>query len=140
MTEGKDPVVAAIDDARALMDALLANDWAQVHVAGDDFAIFIARADGGANPLLAATEPEAPVAAATAAPVRTMTAPHVATLDWIAAVGDQIDPGQMLARLSVLDEPTELAAQGGGTVVRVYAVPGALVEYGAPLLDVAEAS
>lgn len=139
MTEQKDPVAAAIDDARALMDALIANDWSEIHVTGDDFAIFIAKEDGGSNPMLALAEVDEPADLAPVHPAKTISAPHVATLDWIAAVGDLLEPGQVVARLSVLDEPSEITAPRSGTILRVHASPGDLVEFGTPLVDLVEA-
>lgn len=138
MTSQKDPVAAVIDDARALIDALLATDWAEVHVTGTDFAIFIARDGGCANPMRALPDFAAQPAAVPAGPFTTLSAAQVATVDWIAAVGDRLEPGQAVARLSVLDEPQDLTAQRGGTVVQVHAAPGDLVEFGMPLAEVAE--
>lgn len=132
-------VAAVIDDARALMDALLANDWSEVHVTGNDFEIFIAREGGGANPMLDPDLGDGQNEAVAAGPARTLSAPHVATVEWVAAVGVRLEVGQTVVRLSVLDEVSELPAVAGCTVVRVHAVPGQMVEFGAPLVDVAEA-
>lgn len=139
MTLEMNTVAAVIDDARALMDALLANDWSEVHVTGHDFEIFIAKEGGGANPMLGQDLGDGPNETLPAGPVKTLSAPHVATVEWVAEVGVRLEVGQSVVRLSVLDEVSELPAAAGGSVVRVHAVPGQMVEFGAPLVDVAEA-
>lgn len=136
------PAIAAINDARALLDALLGSDWREIHVVSGDTEIFIARNGAGANPMRAV--PAAPVAEA-ASPLppvveKAVTAPHVATLVEAVSVGTRVEAGQTVATLHVLDEPIAVAAPGAGTVVRVDASPGELLDFGAPLLTIAQAA
>ncbi len=142
MTARKDPVVQAIDDARALLDTLLANDWQELHVVSGDTEIFLARNGGGANPMRAAP-PAAPVAvppppSPAPASERSVTAPHVATLVDALPVGTRVAAGDRVATLHVLDDREDVAAPVAGTILRVDATPGALLDYGASLLVIAE--
>ncbi|KMS58752.1 biotin/lipoyl-containing protein [Sphingobium cupriresistens] len=138
MTAGKNPAIAAIDDARALLDTLLTHGWQQLHVASGDTEIFLARDGGCANPMRVAALPDAVVIPTPqAGPETLVSAPHVATLEQALAAGTQVTVGQTVATVRVLDEQEDIAAPVSGTIVRVDAAPGALLEYGAPLLSIA---
>jgi acetyl-CoA carboxylase biotin carboxyl carrier protein len=132
MTGERDEAALAVDDARALIDALLASEYQELHVRGEGFEIFLARAGGGPNPMLAGVE-EVPAQAAE--PGLSITAPHVATIAWVAAEGTVLAAGDVLARLEVLGEESELLALQAGRVVRILARPGQLVEYGEPIAE-----
>lgn len=120
----------AINDARALLDALLASDCHDIHVRSGDTEIFIAREGGRSNPMLSA-----PVAssAATSAYERTVTAPHVATVVSIAAGGTRLSAGDRLAVLDLLGEEVQVLAATAGVVGRHLADAGDLVEHDMPL-------
>lgn len=142
MTADKDPAVQAINDARALLGTLLSSDWLELHVVSGDTEIFLARVGAGVNPM---REAAAPVGYARAdAPVgggeTVMTAPHVATLVDILPAGTVVAAGQKVATLRVLDDREDVEAAVAGTVIRVGAAAGELVEYGAPLLSIAGAA
>lgn len=131
-------IAAAIDDARAFMDALLQSDWQELHIARNGFELFIARDGGGPNPMVevaADDQADSPVAAAS--PVM-ISSPHVATVVWLAAQGDYVAAGEPVARLSVLDEEFEIKAGGSGRIRMVSAAPDQLVEFGLPLLQIIE--
>lgn len=139
--EKKDPVIAAVDDARALLDTLLTSGWQQLHVASGDTEIFLVRDGGAANPMRAAAP--APIVATPAiqvGPETIVPVPHVATLERALAVGTQVTAGQAVATVRVLDEQEDIAAPISGTIVRVDAQPGSLLEYGATLLSIAAAA
>lgn len=141
MTAEKDPVIAAINDARALLDTLLTSGWQQLHVASGDMEIFLARDGGGTNPMrTVAPAPSVAAPAAQAGPETAVPVPHVATLEQALAVGTQVIAGQTVATVSVLDEQEDITATVTGTIVRMDAVPGALLEYGATLLSIAAAA
>jgi|GEM_PF-2693471 len=138
MIAEKDPVIAAINDARALLDTLLTSGWLQLHVASGDTEIFLARDGGGTNPMrMIAAAPLIAAPAAQAGPETVVPMPHVATLEQALAVGTQVVAGQTVATVRVLEEQEDIAAPISGTIVRVDAVPGVLLEYGAPLLSIA---
>ncbi len=141
MTAEKDPVIAAIDDARALLDTLLTSGWQQLHVASGDTEIFLARDGGGSNPMRAvAAAPVVAVPAAQDGPETAVPVPHVATFEQALAVGTEVVAGQTVATVRVLDAQEDITAPVSGTIVRVDAVPGALLEYGATLLSIAAAA
>lgn len=137
MAQG-DPTAEAIDDARAFMDALLKSDWQELHIAGGDFELFIARKDGGPNPKVDSDFAGGADTPSNALAPTEIAAPHVATLAWIAAVGTQIESGEPLACLSVLDEETIVKAGRAGRVVGALAEAGQLVEFGTVLVLIAE--
>ena len=132
MSDTRDEAALAVDDARALIDALLASQFQELHVRGESFEIFLAREGGGPNPMLAWVE-EVPVEAAE--PGLSITAPHVATIVWIAAEGALPAAGDVLARLEVLGEESELRAAQAGRLARVLVRLGQLVEYGEPIAE-----
>lgn len=142
MTAESDPVAQAINDARALLGTLLASDWREIHVISGGTEIFLARPGGGANPMLAAPAAPHPAAPETIAPARerAVKAPHVATLVDVLRVGTAVAAGDAVATLRVLDEQEVVAAPVAGTLYRIDAEVGVLLDYGAPLLVIAEAA
>ena len=145
MSDIKNPFEAAVDDLRALMTGFLEGDWSELHVSDERGEIFIARDDGGPNPLRGTYEEGtvAPggdaVGAGSAGALRDIAAPHVATLVSILAPGDRVAAGDELARLSVLDEEEPFLSPAAGEVVEVCAAAGALVEHGTILARLREA-
>jgi len=146
MTTEKDIAVQAIDDARALLGALLASDWQELHVVSGETEIFIARSGGGINPMREASppvgeepSPQLPVTGPET-PETVVTAPHVATLVDLAEVGAMVNVGQKVATLRVLDEVQDAVAPVAGRIVRHYVRPGALIEYGKRLLSIGNAA
>lgn len=139
MIEINDKARSAITNARALLDTMLANGWDQVCITGEEGDYFIARSAGTPNPLVAPAAPvaaapaPAPVAVATAAP-RSITAPHVGTVAWLAALGTSIAKGDVVARLAVLDTQVDVVAPEAGTVSTQTARIGDLAEYAVELV------
>lgn len=141
----KDPIAAALDDARALLDTLLASDWKDAHIVSGATEIFIARDGGRANPMRAApfaagVADAAPHGGTSAAAEIAIKAPHVATLVRTALVGEEVEVGQVLAVLSVLDAEEPLLADRAGRVSVVHAEAGALLEFGTPILALSAAA
>jgi biotin carboxyl carrier protein len=135
-----DPFAAAIDDARALMDALLAAGWREIHVVNGETELFIARDDGGPNPMRAVSaQPadEAPQARAAGAE-HVVKAPHVATFVSVSPEGSWVEQGEALARLSVLDEEEDLAAPVSGYVGASSFASGDLIEFGDVVVTIEE--
>lgn len=134
MTTGTDK--AAINDARALLDALLASDWRDVHVTSGGTEIFIARAGGGANPMRASAEPVVSVSGETGM-TSTVAAPHVATLVSVAQIGADLTQGDMAATIEVLGEEETILAPVSGRVAIVHVEKGGLIEFNMPILEIA---
>lgn len=129
-----------VQDARALLRMFRQSDARDMHVRVGDFAMFMAKQNGGANPLKQRAVAQ-PSVAAVAAPVaaavpRTnmLTAPHIASLVSALPVGTAVEAGQILARLELLGEFIDLAAEGPGFVEAVFANELELLEYAAPIL------
>ena len=134
MTTGTDK--AAINDARALLDALLASDWRDVHVTSGGTEIFIARAGGGANPMRASAEPVVSVSGE-AGMTSTVAAPHVATLVSVAQIGADLTQGDIAATIEVLGEEETILAAVSGRVAMVHVEKGGLIEFNMPILEIA---
>lgn len=136
MSGDRDDTALAIDDARALMDALLASDWQELHVRSEGLEIFLAREGGGPNPMLAgAAQGAAPGAVQPTADRHRLTAPHVATVTWVAEVGTVLAAGQPAIRLAVLGDETDMPTKQAGRVSLIHAEIGQLVEFGQCLLE-----
>ena len=132
----------AIDTARGLSVTMIDQGWGTVYVSCADGEFFLSRQAGKVDPLSpAAVAPvatpavAAPASVAPAAlPAIEVKAPHVATVVSLAPVGSEVQAGQAIATLRVLDETIEVAAAAAGTVLAHVAQPGALAEYGNTLV------
>lgn len=140
MTSAIDPADEAINNARALLDSLNASDWNELHVVSGDLEIFLARSGGRANPMLGRQPAAATAAAEQFGPETSVVAAHVATLVDAQPVGTVVSSGDTVATIRVLDEEAAVLAPHSGTVVRLDAVPGALLEYNTPILSIAAAA
>lgn len=141
MSEDAKAFDAAIDDLRALMDALIASDWQELHLVDDQSEIFIARESGRTNPMLGFVDDASPggESGAWLGTRHDVTAPHVATLLEITAkVGDMVEKGTVITRLSVLEEVHEISAPCSGMIIKTFANEGDLVEFGSMILQIAE--
>lgn len=146
MTNASDTVDGAINDARALLQTLMASDWREAHVRSGGTEIFIARDGGGSNPMrepapiahaaLAAGPADAGQAATGSDTV--VTAPHVATLVETLPVGAAVVVGQTVATLRVLDDTETVEATVAGTITGVGAAVGDLLDFKAPILSIAQ--
>jgi biotin carboxyl carrier protein len=120
----------AINDARVMLETVLASGCRELFVRTDETEIFIAREGGRPNPMLSAP----PTSSASAVfAERTIAAPHVATLASVAAQGTQLSAGDRMAVLLVLGDETEVFAPTAGMVGCHVAKAGDLVEYGMPI-------
>jgi biotin carboxyl carrier protein len=70
--------------------------------------------------------------------VTAITAPHVATIAWVAQAGANVAAGEAVARISVLDEEVELKADKAGRITSAEMQPGQLAEFGMTILQIAE--
>lgn len=145
MTRSNEMTDKAINDARALLNALLASDWREVHVRSGEAEVFIARDGGSLNPMRAiAPTPLTSVAAhSVAEPLSRgadtpVTAPHVASLVDVLPVGTVVCAGQVVATLRVLEDRQSVEAPVSGTIVSVSAAPGVLLDYKAPIVSIAQ--
>lgn len=65
-----------------------------------------------------------------------LTAPHVGTLTSLAAIGTELQPGDVFAEIAVLDQPVPLKVPAAGIVRRHHCTPGALVEFGQSVIGI----
>ncbi|EIZ77813.1 acetyl-CoA carboxylase, biotin carboxyl carrier protein [Novosphingobium sp. Rr 2-17] len=143
MTGSQDTATQAINDARALLDTLVANGWHEMHVVSGDTEIFLAAQGGGRNPMrdvMVSATAATPAPENVAVPSREVEvkAPHVATLVSLVAVDTMVMAGQRVATIRVLDDEMELPAEVSGTVARVNAAAGDLLDYATPIAVIAE--
>jgi biotin carboxyl carrier protein len=132
----------AITDARALLDTLVSSAWQELHVVSGETEIFIARMGGGINPMRALTdsaEAATPVAPLERTETR-VTAQHVSTLVDTVPVGTDLRAGERVATIRVLDVEETITAPVAGRVVSLSADVGSLIEYGTPILSIAQAA
>ena len=138
MSSAPNKDVAAIDDARALIDALLENGWQEVHICDGETEIFIARDGAGFNPMRGMSEPQLPPPTTVSDARKVIVSPHVATVVWVQAAGTTVASGDPVARLSVLEDEEIISASKAARVIDVMVHSGTLVEYGSPLLELEE--
>lgn len=131
-----------VSNARALLRLFEQSGSRDMHVRLGTYEMFVARQDGGANPMLmaAAAEPvialdsEVPAPTAHAEPPLTIVAPHIASLVSSLPVGSAVGPGTKVARIEVLGEHIDLEAERAGFVEAVFVEEGQLVQFDAPIL------
>jgi acetyl-CoA carboxylase biotin carboxyl carrier protein len=129
----------SIQNARALLRLFEATGNSDMHVRVGVFEIYVARSHGGLNPMLARSgNPGAPETrqANEALASIIVTAPHICTIVSVLPVGSAVDCGGTIARLAVLDETIDLAADQVGIIAEVFVEAGQLAEYGAPIARV----
>ncbi len=130
----------ALNTARALIRILTASPYAELHLRREGFEIFLARKEGGRNPMRRPAEPPplaaAPEEALQAPEAKTLSAPHAASLIWTAPLGAALQAGETAARLELLGEEIEIRAQEAGRVTQICAAPGDLLDHAAPVLRI----
>lgn len=139
MSQSDIPLARAVDDARALLDALLSSGWKDLHVLSGGTEIFIAREGGRPNPMREASV-FVPVPAAEPPQEQLVTAPHVGTVVDVRALGTMIAAGDPVATIRVLEQEETITAQAAGAVIAIHAAIGALVEYKTPVLSLSGAA
>jgi biotin carboxyl carrier protein len=133
--------MSAIADLRGLLFLVERSDWREFYLRTGDWSVFMARPGGGVDPMMsgaavveAAPTVEAPVAIM--APPTTISAPHIATFVSALPVGSEVGLGAALARIELLGETIDVTSESAGFVAAILAEPGALVEYGQPLVEI----
>ncbi|MEO0032530.1 MAG: hypothetical protein RIS94_2288 [Pseudomonadota bacterium] len=127
----------AIQDIRALLWQFRKAGLKDFYWRKDGLRLFLARPDGGANPMLVADVPAAPVTVA--APAAGISAPHLGLFEPACAVGETVEPGAIVARIDVLGRKTDVVSRDGGRVVSLGFAANDLVEFGDCLLELAAA-
>lgn len=126
-----------VTDIRSLLWQFQNAGLRDFHLRSAALQVFLARADGAANPMLAAESSAVPVLEQ--APDAVIRAPHLGMFEPLCAVGERIAPGSMVARIDVLGRKTEVHAPEGGRVVSLGFAANELVEFGDELFAFAAA-
>ena len=131
--------IAAIDNARALLETFAANGWdsAVIRLGDSEFAFsrtdLLGRPETVEGPVGSSVAAAAPAVQA----AHSVTAPHVGTVVSVAAPGTELAGGAVAAVLSVLDETVDVLTAQPGRVVSVGVKPGDLAEFGTVLAQLA---
>lgn len=122
----------AIDEIRAILRDFTQSSWRDLFVRSDDWQLFLARPDGGPNPLKAGHHSgrvdEGPMAVESSV----VAAPHLGLFVPACQIGEDIVDGAILGRIMAIDRATPVLATVAGAV-EWLASEGEFVEYGARL-------
>jgi biotin carboxyl carrier protein len=122
---------STIEEVRALLSSFVQSPWRDLHFRNGGWSLFMAKADGGANPMLARAGQA--VAAAVAA-LRDVTAPHLGIFSARVAAGTEVAAGTVIGQVDKLGEATDIVSDVAGRVAEVLLQDGDLAEYGVPLV------
>ncbi len=127
--------VAAIDNARALLEVFTANGWdsAVIRLGDSEFAFSRTDVLGRPEPVVAAAAEATLAVQAT----HSVTAPHIGTVVSVAAAGTELAAGAVAAVLSVLGETVDVVTAQSGRVAAAHVTPGDLAEFGTVLAELA---
>lgn len=123
---------STIEEVRALLAGFVQSPWRDLHFRSGDWSLFMAKANGGPNPMLARAGQA--VAAAAAAALRDVTAPHLGIFSARVAPGAQVEVGTVIGQVDKLGEATDVVSEVAGRIAAVLPADGDMVEYGAPLV------
>lgn len=122
---------STIEEVRALLAGFVQSPWRDLHVRSGGWSLFMAKANGGPNPMLARAGQA--VAAAVAA-LREVTAPHLGIFSARVAPGADVQPGTVIGQVDKLGEATDVVSEVAGRIAAILPNDGDMVEYGAPLV------
>lgn len=121
---------STIEEVRALLVGFVQSPWRDLHFRSGGWSLFMAKADGGPNPMLARA---GAAVAAVAAALREVTAPHLGIFSARVAPGTEVEVGTVIGQVDKLGEVTDVVSEAAGRVAAILPNDGDLVEYGAPL-------
>lgn len=122
---------STIEEVRALLAGFVQSPWRDLHFRSGGWSLFMAKGDGGPNPMLVRA---GAVVAAVAAVLREVTAPHLGIFSARVAPGAEIAVGTVIGQVDKLGEATDVVSDVAGRVAEVLPNDGDMVEYGAPLV------
>jgi acetyl-CoA carboxylase biotin carboxyl carrier protein len=124
-------VSSTIEEVRALLAGFVQSPWRDLHFRSGGWSLFMAKADGGPNPMLVRA---GAAVAAVAAALRDVTAPHLGIFSARVAPGAEVEAGAVIGQVDKLGEATDVVSEVAGRIAAVIPADGDLVEYGAPLV------
>jgi acetyl/propionyl-CoA carboxylase alpha subunit len=132
-------MTSPIRDIRAMLLQFERSPLKDLYFRSADWALFLARPGGGANPLLglATADEGQPIAAIE---TRVTHAPHLGLFEPRCAVGDAVAIGDVLGLLDVLGRKTEVVSTAVGRVSAVCVAANDLVEFGDWLVEIEAAA
>lgn len=122
-------------DLAALAAEMAATGIARLELTGPDYAVTLARGAAPADAAREASEPEAELVPVTAPALGAFLRTHPLHDKPLAADGEAVVAGQMIALLRVGSLLTPVAAPADGVIVAAIPEEGALVGYGDRLFD-----
>jgi len=122
---------STIEEVRALLAGFVQSPWRDLHFRSGGWSLFMAKADGGPNPMLVRA---GAAVAAVAAALREVTAPHLGIFSARVTPGTQVEVGTVIGQVDKLGEATDVVSEVAGRVAEVLLQDGDLAEYGAPLV------
>ena len=127
-------MASAIHEVRALLVQFERLPLRDLYWRGPEWSVFMARANGSANPMLAVGEPEA-----AAVPSIALTAPHLGLFQPGCVVGEAVPAGALIGVIDVLGRKTEVVSTTAGCIVSICAASSGLVEFGDRLVEITPA-
>jgi acetyl-CoA carboxylase biotin carboxyl carrier protein len=118
-----------LENVRALLAAFARSPWRDLHLRTELAEVFIAKTNGGANPMVAQQADQHNV--------KTVRAPHIASMLSVLPNGTKIAAGDVVATIELLGAPIEIVSADAGTILSAEGFPGGLVEYDQPLVTLA---
>ncbi len=122
---------STIEEVRALLAAFVQSPWRDLHFRAGNWSLFMAKADGGPNPMLARA---GRAVAAVVATLREVTAPHLGIFSARVTPGALVAAGTVIGQIDKLGEATDVVSETAGRVAEVLLKDGDLAEYGVPLV------
>lgn len=120
-----------VEEVRAMLATFAQSPWRDIHFRSGGWSLFMAKADGGPNPMLARAGQA--IAVVTAA-LRNVTAPHLGIFSARVAPGAEVEVGTVIGQVDKLGEATDVVSDVAGRIAAILPNDGDMVEYGAPLV------
>ncbi len=120
-----------VEEVRALLASFVQSPWRDIHFRSGGWSLFMAKADGGPNPMLVRA---GQAVAAAVAVLCDVTAPHLGIFSARVSPGTQVEVGTVIGQVDKLGEATDVVSDTAGRIAAVLPNDGDMVEYGAPLV------
>ncbi|VWX47309.1 acetyl-CoA carboxylase biotin carboxyl carrier protein subunit [Novosphingobium sp. 9U] len=123
-----------IHEIRAMLLQFERSSLKDLFFRSADWTMFLARKEGGPNPLLAG--PPEPKQVRDVPQVARVKAPHLGLFEPHCEAGAQVAAGDLIALVDVLGRKTEVLSPASGKVRAVLVDASALIEFGNDLIEI----
>lgn len=130
-------MVDIVNEARAMLLQFARSPLKDLYLRTDAVTMFMARAQGGPNPMRGAKNAPLAAVAPHASPAVAVVAPHLGLFTPSVSIGDHVPAGGVLGTLDVLGRTTDVISDSAGVVAAIHFAANDLVEFGEALVDVA---